>query len=100
MNELDLTNLSPRNRTVTDASSMLDLPPPSFRNSPVSMTLPVPPDASPIVSSIVTMKKTEPNGDYSGFPSVRTQKHAIVKQISESYLRHRLCLRERFLRRL
>ncbi len=96
----ELTYPSPRNRTGTDASSMADYPPPSFRNSPVSMNLPLPPDVSPIVSSIVQTKRTESTGNQSEYPSVPTQKHPPIKQISQSHLRHRLCVRERFLARL
>jgi hypothetical protein len=99
VNEIDPS--PPNNHhAATDISSMVEYPTLSIRNPPVSMIIPMPTDASPVISSIVPTKRKESASDPSEFHGVPTRKRTATKRISASYLRHRLSVREWFLTRL
>jgi hypothetical protein len=91
---------SPNNPIATDISSMVGYAEPSIQESTLSTIIPMPSDASPLVSSILTTERKDPAGDCSGFQYVSSQKQTAAKQISTSYLRNRLGVRQFYFVRL
>jgi hypothetical protein len=91
---------SPNNPIATDISSIVGYAEPSVQESTLSTIVPMPSDASPVVSSIPPTKRKGPACDCSEFQYIPTRKKIAAKGISASYLKHRLCVREFILARL